>query len=189
MKGVFARLLFIAAIIFSLPPLAFLAAGVTAPAQFVVEREKEVLAPPGRVWQVVTDWTALAGGMNKMMPKVGNRKVLGGTEPAAGRVVRYPLEDGRDWDQRILAWDPPRKYEFRNDKGVSAGMPGDVTMHFDLAPAPGGFTKVRYRITVRPEGFVNRSLTHIFGIWLGTLRGYEDALLEVVKTKSEATGG
>ncbi len=185
MKGVFARLIFIAAIIFSLPPLAFLFAGITAPEKFQMENQQEVLAPPDRVWAVITDWTVLAAGMHKLMPKVGKRQILGGTEPAPGRVVRYALDDGRNWDQRIIAWEPNRKYEFRNEKGVSAGMPGDVAMSFALEPTAAGFTTVRYRIEIHPDGFANRAITHVFGIWVGTLRGYQSALLDVVKETAE----
>jgi hypothetical protein len=186
MKAVFARLLFIAAILFSIPPLCFLVAGLTAPERFHAEREAEILASPARVWAVVTDWELLAAGMDKMMPRIGKRRVLGGPEPAAGRVVRWPLGDGRDWDQRIVAWDSPVRYAFRNDKGVSAGMPGDVAMAFELAPTPGGFTRVRFTVDIEADGFFNRSITHIFGVWVGTLRGYQVALLDVAKSAAES---
>jgi hypothetical protein len=58
-------------------------------------------------------------------------------------------------------------------------------MSFALEPTGTGFTKVRYRIEIYPDGFTNRAITHVFGIWVGTLRGYQSALLDVVKAAAE----
>ncbi|MBM3273891.1 MAG: SRPBCC family protein, partial [Candidatus Sericytochromatia bacterium] len=124
MKNPFVRLLIVALLFGSIPAVVFLVAGLTAPEQIRSEHSTTVLAPPARVWNVVTNWETMGSGMHKMMPKVGKRKVMGAPEPEAGVVVRYPLADGRNWDQRIVTWEPQKGYSFRNEQGAAAGMPG-----------------------------------------------------------------
>lgn len=178
------------------PPATFLIAAVTAPERFVSEESIEVKAPPEKVWSVVTDWQTLGAGMNKMMPPVGKRQLVidgkAASDSAApigpGTVLRFPLGDGRSWDQRIVEWQPGKAYVFKNEKGTAAGMPGDVTMAFRLEPVAGGATRVRYSTEVVPDGWVNRAFARIFGEMLGTLKGYEKAILEVVKEKAEKAG-
>lgn len=168
-----------------IPPAIFLGAAITAPEKFVSEESVEINAPPDKVWSVVTDWQSLGAGMNKMMPPVGKRQVLEGKAIGPGALVRYSLGDGRHWDQRIVEWEPGKAYVFRNEKGTSAGMPGDVTMGFRLEPVPGGATRLRYSMELRPDGWVNRAFARVFGEILGTMKGYEKAILEVVKEKAE----
>ncbi len=181
------RAILIAIGVMMVPPLIFLVAAVTAPERFVSEESVEIKAPPEKVWVIATDWHAMGNGMNKMMPTVGKRQVVGGKEIAPGALVRYSLGDGRNWDQRIVRWEPGRAYVFRNEKGSAAGMPGDVTMGFRLEPAPGGLTRLSYSTEVVPHGWVNRAFSRLFGEMLGTMKGYEKAILEVVKQKAEAS--
>jgi hypothetical protein len=58
-------------------------------------------------------------------------------------------------------------------------------MAFHIEPLPGGYTRVLYQIEVAPTGFVNRAMARVFGEMMGTLKGYEAALLEVVKMAAE----
>lgn len=182
------RAIVIAGALMLVPPSVFLGAAITAPDRFKSEESIEIKAPPDKVWSVVTDWQTMGAGMNKMMPPVGKRQIVGGKELGPGAVVRYPLGDGRSWDQRIVEWEPGKAYAFKNEKGTAAGMPGDVTMSFRLEPLPGGATRVRYGTEVVPDGWVNRAFARLFGEMLGTLKGYEKAILEVVKEKAEKAG-
>lgn len=188
MSSSLGRAVTIAAGIMLIPPAVFLGAALTAPERFHSEESIEIEAPPEKVWAIVTDWQILGAGMNKMMPPVGKRQVLGGKDLGPGVVVRYPLGDGRSWDQRIVEWEPGKAYVFKNEQGSAAGLPGDVTMGFRLEPVPGGLTRVRYHTEVVPDGWVNRAFARIFGEMLGTLKGYEKAILEVVKEKAEKAG-
>jgi len=182
--GIFGRLGILALGLLLIPPSIFVVAGLTAAERIRVEKDTLVQAPPDRVWGIVTDWQVLTRGMGKLMPGVGKRQVLGGSEPRPGVVLRYPLSDNRNWDQRVVDWQPGRAFVFRNEKGAAAGMPGDVTMGFYLEPQ-GQATRVRYLTEVRPQGFLNRAFAQVFGVWLGTLEGYESTVLETVKTTAE----
>ena len=183
--GALTRFVGLAAGILAIPPLVFCVAGLTAPERIVSQREIVIGAPPDKVFGVATDWHLLKAEMGHMLPEMGPRTVVGGGEPSVGRIFRYKLGDGRNWDQRITAWEPNRKYAFENDTKGDNNVLGRVKMTLDFEPVAAGQTRVRFASEVKSEGFINRAATQVFGNFMGTLKGYQTAILEAVKRRVE----
>lgn len=181
------RFLLVAIFIVLLVPASFYAVGAVAPATVVQRDQIVVQAPPDRVWPVVTDWRAITAHSDPQtgLKRFVGRTVVGGGDPAVGKVVRYAFATGQSWSQRLTAWQPDRTYAFENiDDGQGGLTPGDVTMEFTLSPQASAATVVDYTMSVTSHGPFNKAVAFLFGLHCGTLKGYEDLILKQVASAS-----
>ncbi|MBI6546938.1 MAG: SRPBCC family protein [Cyanobacteria bacterium NC_groundwater_1444_Ag_S-0.65um_54_12] len=185
--GPIARLLLLTTGMALLPVLFFLIAGLAAPAKITADHAVEINASTDRIWQLVTDWHAIGDGMERILPGIGRRTILGGSDPVPGSIIRYPLSDGRSWDQRVLDWEPCRRYVFQNTTTPELTNTDRIVMSFGLESLPDGRTRLSCHTEVTPDGFFNRAMAQLFGKTFGALGGYQQAILEAVRHRAESS--
>ncbi|MEB3300026.1 MAG: SRPBCC family protein [Candidatus Sericytochromatia bacterium] len=166
----------LAAALMAVPFVGLALAGLLGPKVVTRSSERVIEAPPSKVWLAITSWDLWAAKGDPMMPAVGTRSV----SPATGspEVIRYAIgAQGQTWEQEVAAWEPERVYAFRNRPKVGAPS-APMLMRFDLEPVGTASVKVRFATRLEPKTFLDRSFGVVFGLGIGTLEGYQRALLD-----------
>ncbi|MBM3258152.1 MAG: SRPBCC family protein [Candidatus Sericytochromatia bacterium] len=178
----FSRFAIVAAGLMVLPVLAIALAGLLGPSVVTRTSDRVIEAPVAKVWQGVTGWQLWAAKGDPMMPPVGSRSV----EPATGSpaVIRYAIGQGQTWEQEVSVWEPEHAYAFRNRPKVGAAA-APMLMRFDLEPAGSGSVKVIFSTRLEPKTFMDKAFGVVFGLGIGTLEGYQRALLDGLESWAE----
>ncbi|MEB3236568.1 MAG: SRPBCC family protein [Candidatus Sericytochromatia bacterium] len=165
----------VAATLMILPLAAIGLAGLLGPSVVTRTSDRVIDAPVDKVWQGVTGWQLWAAKGDPMMPPVGSRSV----EPATGNptLIRYAIGQGQTWEQEVAVWEPGKTYAFRNRPKVGAPA-APMLMRFDLEPAASGSVKVVFSTRLEPKSFMDKAFGVVFGLGIGTLEGYQRALLD-----------
>ncbi len=121
----------------------------------VLDKTIVVEAPPDRVWRLLTRPAlapAWAPGVVGSVTRDGTRELAPGV---VFTTVREDLGLRLQSEQETVTCDPPRRIEWRQRSGDFERNDG----FFDLAPAPGGATRVRLRLLLELPFVLPRLLT------------------------------